>query len=56
MTNKLVYLHDCRIRDILISNKLKFEFNKDDIKRILNGQKPWKELDFSNKDLENEKK
>ena len=56
MTNKLVFLHDCRIRDILISNKLKFEFNKDDIKRILNGQKPWKELDFINKESENEKK
>ena len=48
MTNKLVYLHDCRIRDILITNKLKFEYNKDDIKRILNGQKPWKELESEN--------
>ena len=53
LTNKLIYLNECRIRDILISNKLKFEFNKDDIKRILNGQKPWTDFDSYNKDINN---
>ena len=56
MTNKMVYLHECKIRDILISKKLKNEFSKDDIKRILNGQKPWKDFDINNKDNINEKK
>ena len=55
MTNKKVYLHECRIRDILIANKLKFDFSKDDIKRILNGQKPWTELEGNNEDNENKK-
>lgn len=54
MTNKKIYLHECRIRDILISNKLKFDYNKEDIKRILNGQKPWKELNLNNKDNKGE--
>ena len=55
MTNKKVYLHECRIRDILISNKLKFEYSKEDIKRILNGQKPWTDFDENNKGIENKK-
>ena len=54
-TNKKVYLHECRIRDVLIGNKLKFDFSNDDIKRILNGQKPWTELEGNNEDIENKK-
>ena len=54
ITNKIVYQHESKMRDILISNKLKFEFSKDDIKRILNGQKPWKDFDFNKNDNDNE--
>ena len=54
-TNKKVYLHECRIRDVLIANKLKFDFSKDDIKRILNGQKHWAELENNNEDTKNKK-
>ena len=41
VTNKMVFMRECRIRDIIIANKLKCEFSPKDIKRILNGQKPW---------------
>ena len=59
MTNKLVYQHESRVRDIIISNKLKCEFSDEDIKRILNGQKPWKEInndENENKKFENNQK
>jgi hypothetical protein len=44
MTNKIAYLIESKKRDILISNKLKCEFDDDDIKRIINGKKPFKDL------------
>lgn len=44
MTNKIAYLIESKKRDILISHKLKCEFNDDDIKRIINGKKPFKDL------------
>ena len=45
-THKKSYLHESKIRDIIISKKLRCEFDSDDIKRILNGKKPMK--DFKN--------
>ena len=44
MTNKIAYLIESKKRDIIISNKLKCEFDDDDIKRIINGKKPFKDL------------
>ena len=44
MTNKIAYLIESKKRDILISNKLKCEFDDEDIKRIINGKKPFKDL------------
>jgi hypothetical protein len=44
MTNKIAYLIESKKRDILISHKLKCEFDDDDIKRIINGKKPFKDL------------
>ena len=44
MTNKIAYLIESKKRDILISNKLKCEFEDEDIKRIINGKKPFKDL------------
>ena len=45
ITHKEAFLHECKKRDILISNKLKCEFdNYEDIKRILNGKKPLKDI------------
>lgn len=41
MTNKIAFMRECRIRDIIITNKLKCEFSPSDIKRLLNGLKPW---------------
>ena len=41
MTNKLAFMRECRIRDIILTNKLKCEFSPSDIKRLLNGLKPW---------------
>lgn len=49
MTNKTIFLNDCRLRDLQISKKLKFEYSKEDMKRILNGQKPWNEIELNNK-------
>ena len=41
-SHKNHYLLESRIRDIIISKKLRCEFEPEDIKRILNGKKPWK--------------
>ena len=41
--NKYVYEHESRLRDLMIANKLKCEFDETDIQRILNGKKPWKD-------------
>ena len=49
VTNKMVFNRECRIRDIIISNKLRCEFSPQDIKRILNGQKPWNDCDECDK-------
>ena len=37
---------ECKIRDILIGNKLKCEFTPIDIKRILNGLKPYADINL----------
>ena len=44
LTNRSLYDKESKIRDMLISNKLKCEYNKDDIERVLNGISPWKSL------------
>ena len=41
LTNKAAYKKQCRIKDILIGNKLKSTYDPVDTKRILNGLKPW---------------
>ena len=43
-TNKTLYEKESKIRDMLIGNKLKCEYNKDDIERVLNGISPWKSI------------
>ena len=50
------YLRNCRINDIILVSKLKCEFSPEDVKRVLNGIKPWddcKKLDqkFYDKNL-----
>ena len=45
MTNKLAFLRECRIRDIILNNKLKCEFSQSDIKRLLAGLKPWNDCE-----------
>ena len=35
------YLRNCRINDIILVSKLKCEFSPKDVKRVLNGIKPW---------------
>jgi hypothetical protein len=45
MTNKKAFLRECRIRDIILTNKLKCEFSPKDIKRVLNGLKPWNDCE-----------
>ena len=50
------YLRNCRINDIILVSKLKCEFSPKDVKRVLNGIKPWddcKKLDqkFYDKNL-----
>ena len=45
MTNKIAFLRECRIRDIILTNKLKCEFSPSDIKRVLNGLKPWNDCE-----------
>ena len=36
------YLHESKIRDIIIAKILRCEYEPEDIKRIINGKKPWK--------------
>ena len=43
-TNGFWYKNEDKIRDKIIATKLKYEFNPVDIKRILNGLKPWAEI------------
>ena len=38
---KDAYLRNCRINDIILVSKLKCEFSPKDVKRVLNGIKPW---------------
>ena len=35
------YLRNCRINDIILVSKLKCEFSPKDVKRVVNGIKPW---------------
>ena len=44
INNRQAYKKESKIRDIIIGNKLKCEFNSKDIKRILNGLKPWADI------------
>ena len=41
MNNREAYKKQCKIRDLLIGNKLKNTYDEIDSKRILNGLKPW---------------
>ena len=41
VTLKEGYLRTCRINDIILVSKLKCEFSPQDVKRVLNGIKPW---------------
>jgi len=54
MTHKIAYLTESRIRDIILSKTLKCEYDSIDIKRVLNGKKPWK-LYGDDKDRKNYK-
>jgi hypothetical protein len=49
VTNKMIFNRECRIRDIILTNKLKCEFSPSDIKRVLNGQKTWNECERCDK-------
>ena len=42
--NSTAYKKECKVRDIILGNKLKCEFSPIDIKRILNGLKPWVDI------------
>ena len=44
MTNVKAFERDCKIRDIIIGHKLRCEFSPVDIKRILNGLKPFSDV------------
>lgn len=48
----MAYLTESRIRDIILSKTLKCEYDSVDIKRVLNGKKPWK-LYEDDKDIKN---
>jgi len=49
VTNKMIFNRECRIRDIILTNKLKCEFSPSDIKRVLNGQRTWDECERCDK-------
>lgn len=53
MTNVKAFERDCKIRDIIIGHKLRCEFSPVDIKRVLNGLKPFVDvkLDEENNDI-----
>ena len=54
ITNSYAYKKESRIRDMIIGNKLKCEFSPVDIKRVLNGLKPWVDVKSEEKiNLEN---
>jgi hypothetical protein len=42
--NGTAYKRECKIRDMILGNKLKCEFSPVDVKRILNGLKPWVDI------------
>lgn len=44
ISNKFAYKKESKIRDIIIGHKLRCEFSPVDIKRILNGLKPWVDI------------
>ena len=44
MNHGFAFKKECKIRDIIIGNKLKCEFNPIDIKRILKGLKPYSDI------------
>jgi hypothetical protein len=49
---------ECRMRDVIIGQKLKCEFNPLDVKRILNGLKPYADIKSDeeiDKNIENNK-
>jgi hypothetical protein len=52
-TNVKAFERDCKIRDIIIGHKLRCEFSPVDIKRVLNGLKPFVDvkLDEENNDI-----
>lgn len=53
MTNVKAFERDCKIRDIIIGHKLRCEFSPVDIKRVLNGLKPFVDvkLDEENNEI-----
>ena len=53
ITRDFAFKKECKIRDIIIGNKLKCEFNNIDIKRILNGLKPWADIKIDGIEIEN---
>ena len=52
-TNECAFKRECKMRDILIGNKLKCEFNHEDIKRILNGLTPYADIKIDEKEIMN---
>ena len=53
ITSECAFKKECKIRDIIIGNKLKCEFNRSDIKRILNGLKPYADIKIDDKEIIN---
>ena len=53
MTNVKSFERDCKIRDIIIGHKLRCEFSPVDIKKILNGLRPFADvkLDEENNEI-----
>ena len=52
-TSECAFKRECKMRDILIGNKLKCEFNHEDIKRILNGLTPYADIKIDDKEIMN---
>ena len=53
INNKYAYKKESKTRDIIIGNKLKCEFTSEDIKRILNGLKPYADIQEIDIDFDN---
>ena len=53
ITSKCAFKKECKIRDVIIGNKLKCEFNHEDIKRILNGLTPYADIKIEDKEIMN---